>query len=92
MKTISISVRGKVQGVFFRANTEKIARELKLLGWVKNEDDGSVRIVARGDEASLKKLIDWCHKGPEAARVDSVEITEVDTDVPLGDFCIYRSC
>ena len=51
-----------------------MAEELNLLGWVKNEDDGSVTIVAEGNEANLKKLIKWVNTGPGSASVKELKI------------------
>lgn len=86
MLTVNIVVRGVVQGVFFRANAERVARELGLFGWVKNEEDGSVRIVAQGEKEKLDKLIEWCNAGPQGARVDSVGVKEVITEEKFDEF------
>ncbi len=72
MSSRSIRISGHVQGVFFRAETQQMARELKLTGWVRNNDNGTVQIHAEGDEASLKELEEWCNHGPSGAQVDSV--------------------
>lgn len=66
-------VRGRVQGVFFRASTQREARQLGLSGWVKNRPDGSVEIVAEGEEDQVKDLLSWAQHGPTTARVDRVE-------------------
>ncbi|MBZ0187245.1 MAG: acylphosphatase [Candidatus Obscuribacterales bacterium] len=65
-------VAGLVQGVFYRVSTREQAASLGLTGFVRNQMDGTVEIVASGEEEALKKLIDWCHDGPAGARVDSV--------------------
>lgn len=67
-----IVVRGRVQGVFFRGWTVETARALDLAGWVRNRRDGSVEIVAQGQEAAVTELIRCCHEGPMRARVDDV--------------------
>lgn len=77
MKAISIRVSGLVQGVFFRAETRKKAEELGLTGWVKNLSDRSVEIHAEGQADALKKLEEWCWKGPERAQVENVTVEEV---------------
>ncbi len=74
MKRVHILVYGIVQGVFFRRNVNKLANELGLTGFVKNLDDGSVEIVAEGDDDKLKKLVEFCKKGPFGARVDSIKV------------------
>lgn len=73
-KHFTIRVSGKVQGVFFRASTRAEAQRLGLRGWVRNEPDGTVRIEAEGDEASLNRLVAWCHQGPKQARVADVTV------------------
>ena len=73
-KRLHLWISGKVQGVFFRAHTERIAHSLNLKGWVKNLPDSRVETVAEGEEADLKKFLDWCHHGPPAARVTTVDV------------------
>ena len=71
-----LHITGRVRGVAFRASTVATARALGLGGWVANRADGSVEVVAEGDDAALTALVCWCHHGPPAARVDHVEVTE----------------
>jgi acylphosphatase len=75
VKAISITVTGKVQGVFFRQSTLEKALELGIKGFVKNMPDGSVYIEAEGDGTALAALIEWCKQGPEMAAV-SVLVAE----------------
>ncbi|MBA3648592.1 MAG: acylphosphatase [Chitinophagales bacterium] len=82
----SIKVHGKVQGVFFRASARSQAEELGIKGTVKNEQDGSVFIEAEGDSESLRIFLEWCHKGPDRARVDKVEAEEG----PLQNFSEFK--
>ena len=72
-KRLIIKIHGLVQGVFFRACANQKAVELKLLGSVENLPDGTVVIVAEGEEASLKELLIWSKNGPELAQVENVE-------------------
>jgi len=81
-----IIVEGTVQGVFFRARTKDKADELDIRGEVRNLRDGSVEIVAVGDEASVQKLVEWCHQGPSRAKVTNVTVT----DIPKRDFADFR--
>ena len=81
MKRIRIIVNGKVQGVFYRINTIKIAQSLSIYGFVKNNADGSVLIDAEGEEPNLRSLVEWCRVGPPTARVDSVSTEQLN---PLG--------
>lgn len=66
-------VSGKVQGVWFRANTQREAQRLKLTGWVKNLTDGRVEVLACGEEANLQQLQDWLWQGPPLAKVTNVD-------------------
>ncbi len=77
-KRVKLNIRGKVQGVWFRGSTEKEALKLNIKGWVKNNSDGSVTVVAEGDEEPLKTLIQWCKHGPPGARVDDIEVSWLD--------------
>lgn len=61
-----------MQGVFFRANTQRIARELGLTGWVRNLQDGSVEAVAEGEESAIRALVARLQEEVEAARVKRV--------------------
>ena len=72
MSAIRIMIEGKVQGAFFRTSTLQKARELELLGWIKNTNNGCVEIHAEGKECALEDLIKWCKKGPEDAEVKRV--------------------
>jgi len=69
---IKVNIRGRVHGVFFRAETQKAARILKLTGYVKNLGDGSVEALFQGKEDSIKKMVEWCRTGSTASRVDNV--------------------
>lgn len=79
MKRISIVVSGKVQGVFYRASTEKKAKETGVTGFVQNEANGNVYIEAQGTKEQLEELLKWCKRGPARARVDEV----VQNEIPL---------
>ncbi len=70
---LSLRVRGRVQAVGYRAATRRKARELRLRGWVRNEQDGSVSVVAEGPREDLRALRTFCDEGPPFARVDQVE-------------------
>ncbi|PSP39759.1 acylphosphatase [Halobacteriales archaeon QH_2_66_30] len=70
-----VYVSGKVQGVYFRATTREEAREQGVDGWVRNLDDGRVEAVFEGPEEDVESLIEFCHEGSKAARVDDVEVS-----------------
>lgn len=73
-RTVHVRIEGRVQGVGYRAWTERAARELGLAGWVRNRRDGSVEAVFQGDEARVADMLARCARGPEAAAVRGVEI------------------
>jgi len=78
MQTVQIQVFGRVQGVYFRASTKQQAESLGICGWVRNEVDGSVQIEATGSKEQLDQLMNWCQKGPDFARVDRMEIKNME--------------
>lgn len=76
MKHLNISVKGKVQGVFFRLSTKAVADQVGVKGFVLNQKDGSVYIEAEGDDFALDSLLEFCQEGPDDAQVEAVEIKE----------------
>ena len=70
----NITVRGKVQGVWYRDSTRKVATEMGISGIVRNQPDGTVYIEAVGTKEQLNQLVEWCKNGPELARVDEVQV------------------
>lgn len=77
-------VRGRVQGVFYRAATEVRARRLGVNGWVRNLADGDVEVLACGDAAVLADLETWLWQGPPHARVTAVTRAPADEPEPQG--------
>ncbi len=75
LASLQATVRGRVQGVFYRAFVETRAKELKLTGYVRNRPDGTVEVRAEGERQKLEKLVEYLKKGPPAARVTDV-VTE----------------
>jgi acylphosphatase len=80
---VRITVKGEVQGVFFRDFVKQAADFLRLTGWVKNSEDGTVEIMAEGEKTHLEQLIARCRKGPPAARVAGVDL---EWTTPGGDY------
>ena len=76
MKHLAITIKGKVQGVFFRASTKAVADQLGVKGNVKNEPNGDVAIAAEADDFILEMFLEWCAEGPQGAVVTSVETNE----------------
>ena len=66
-------VHGQVQGVGFRAYTQREAITLELVGWVRNNSDGTVEVVAEGKKATLDRFLHWLETGPSYASVTRVE-------------------
>ncbi len=75
MPAYKINISGRVQGVYFRAYTQKMARKLSITGTVKNCSDGSVEVIAFGEDVALQKFIQCCHKGPLFAKVTKVTLS-----------------
>ena len=89
LKTISIKVSGKVQGVWFRNYTMDKAIKLGICGYVKNMIDESVYILATGTETQLQELIQWCYTGSPKSRVEKVEANEEELQI-MKEFTIKR--
>jgi len=79
-------VRGRVQGVGFRWFVEREAQILRISGWVRNNHDGSVEVLAMGTPAQLAGLRSRLQEGPRAARVDDVEVSEAEPVAGLNSF------
>jgi acylphosphatase len=75
--TVSVRIRGRVQGVWYRGWTEEEAARRGLRGWVRNRRDGSVEALFCGPSAVVQDMVDACRKGPPAARVEAVEQSSV---------------
>ena len=71
--TVSVRIRGRVQGVWYRGWTEEEAARRGLRGWVRNRRDGSVEALFSGPAAIVQDMIEACWKGPPAAGVEAVE-------------------
>lgn len=78
-------VEGLVQGVFFRASTRARAQQLGVTGWAHNLPDGSVEVLACGEQSAVDELCAWLWQGPEQAQVSVVNCREEDWQT-LGDF------
>ena len=82
MTRARVRVRGRVQGVFFRAEARSRAESVGVNGWIRNADDGSVEAVFEGDDEQVELLLEWCRRGPAGARVDDVETVR---EAPAGE-------
>jgi protein-L-isoaspartate(D-aspartate) O-methyltransferase len=86
MKTVGVSVHGRVQGVYYRASAQMEGERLGLRGWVRNRSDGSVALRLQGDPAAVDAMLAWCREGPPAARVSRVEVSDATPDDGLTGF------
>jgi acylphosphatase len=80
-------IKGKVQGVFYRAWTEQNARALGLSGWVRNLRSGDVEVVVTGPDELIDDLIRRCWHGPPAAKVSDIQVEPVEAE-PLSGFFV----
>lgn len=83
MKRVRVFVKGKVQGVFFRAYTQRAAREFQVKGWVRNLPDGRVEALFEGNKTQVDAMIAWCGRGPSRAIVENLDAAE---EPYLGEF------
>ena len=85
-KQIKVIFKGRVQGVFFRAHTIEYAKKFKITGYVKNLEDGSVELLAVGEQSQLDQFIKKVVKKPGYGCVDTYDIEELDMDDRYIDF------
>ncbi|MBM3505145.1 MAG: acylphosphatase [Alphaproteobacteria bacterium] len=85
-RTVRAVIKGKVQGVWYRGWTVETARRLGLLGWVRNRGDGSVEALFHGAGDTVAEMIEACHRGPPAARVLRIDVTDVPVPGDLTGF------
>jgi acylphosphatase len=81
-----LRVVGRVQGVGYRDAMCDVASGRDVRGWVRNLRDGSVDAWVQGDERAVAEVIAWARRGPPLARVDRVDVAEVDADAGLRVF------
>jgi len=86
MQTLHLIIRGKVQGVFFRAKAKEEAEKYGIKGWIKNTHDKKVEAMITGEPDMLNRFIEWCKRGPEKARVDEV----IASKQPEKEFKIFE--
>lgn len=90
LQTISIIVKGKVQGVYYRQTTQEKAMALGITGTARNLPDRSVKIIATGTREQLDKLLAWCRQGPSRAEVSGIETKDEELR-SFPDFRILRN-
>lgn len=83
-----VFVSGTVQGVYFRQNTKDVATRHNVTGWVRNLQDGRVEAVFEGNEVDVNEVIEWCHVGPQKAKVDDVNVKFEKYTGEFADFSV----
>ncbi len=83
-----VFVSGTVQGVYFRQNTKDVATRHNVTGWVHNLQDGRVEAVLEGNEVDVNEVIEWCHVGPQKAKVDDVNVKFEKYTGEFADFSV----
>ena len=83
-RCVHITIKGRVQGVWFRGWAAQQAKALGIVGWIRNRMDGSVEAVFAGPDADVNDLINQCRKGPPLARVDHIDVEEIDDQHFVG--------
>jgi acylphosphatase len=83
---VHVFVSGRVQGVFFRAETADMADRLGLAGWVRNLPDGRVEALFEGEKEDVEKALDFCRRGPSGARVQNLDLKWEDWKGEFQDF------
>jgi acylphosphatase len=81
-----VYVTGKVQGVFFRAETANLAHRLRLMGWVKNLSDGRVEVLFEGEKQDVENAVAFCERGPPGAQVSKLEVEWENWKGEFSDF------
>ena len=79
-----VTVRGRVQGVFFRDSCRQQAERLGVTGWVRNEPDGTVRGHFEGERGAVEQLVAWCREGPRHAHVEAVDVVAIEPSGHAG--------
>jgi acylphosphatase len=69
-----VIIRGRVQGVFFRLETQRAAGRFEVSGWVRNKRDGTVEAVFEGEKARVDEILEWCRQGSPGAVVEHVNL------------------
>jgi acylphosphatase len=79
-----VIVHGRVQGVFFRDTTRRMAESRGVAGWVRNNPDGSVEAAFEGEPAAVDEMVRFAHEGPRGAAVERVEVVDEEPEGATG--------
>jgi acylphosphatase len=77
-----LTIRGRVQGVWFRESMRQEAERLGVTGWVRNRADGRVEAIVQGSASAVDSIVAWARRGPPEAEVEDVEVTPAEGDYP----------
>ena len=88
MRRLHAKVYGRVQGVYFRATTQRTANSLNVNGWVRNNPDGTVEVVAEGDKDALEQMLQFLQEGSPSAQVQRVDDTWQKATGTFDNFAI----
>jgi acylphosphatase len=91
MSDLSMTIFGRVQGVYFRKSTQEQAKERHITGWVRNRKDGTVEVLAQGQEETLLSFLKWCKKGPRFAKVERIEINWIEHEDTFSGFEVFST-
>lgn len=89
-RRVHLCVTGLVQGVYYRLTMQKTAALHGVTGWVRNLENGSVEAVIEGESENIGRIIEWCSRGPDEARVDDVELKEQEVTGEFTSFDIQN--
>jgi acylphosphatase len=89
MTTVHLIIKGKVQGVFYRATARRIAKQMRITGWIRNSSEGDVEVMATGKEEAIQRFTEWCKRGPEMAEVTEVIMSKM-AEAEFDGFVIMR--
>lgn len=84
---VHVFVSGRVQGIFFRSETQEEAMKHSVTGWVRNLPDGRVEAVFEGEKDRVDKLVEFCKQGPSGARITNIEVISENY---TGEFRSFR--
>lgn len=89
MPTTRLLIKGKVQGVFYRASAKDMADEIGITGWVRNTNGGDVEVLVTGTTEKIEQFVNWCRVGPKKAIVTELIITEAPGE-SFSQFLVKR--
>lgn len=90
MRCVHLLIKGKVQGVYYRASAKSKADALDIYGWIKNTAEGNVEAVAYGKPDNVMNFINWCRQGPVRADVEEVITEEIEPVQSFETFEVLR--